>query len=110
MAVDAGDVVLVPVPYRDRLGERTRPAVIVSGQAYNRQGDAVIAAVTSHQARFPTDYALLDWRVAGLQMPSTVRMLLSSAAQVRIVHIIGRLSDRDWTAVQTHVLQVFTWP
>ena len=43
-------------------------------------------------------------------MPSTVRMLLSSAAQVRIVHTIGRLSDRDWTAVQTLILQVFTWP
>ena len=30
MAFNAGDVVLVPFPYRDRLAERARPAVVVS--------------------------------------------------------------------------------
>jgi hypothetical protein len=30
MTFNAGDVVLVPFPYRDRLAERARPAVVVS--------------------------------------------------------------------------------
>jgi mRNA interferase MazF len=110
MAVNAGDVVLVPFPYRDQLAERTRPAIVVSAQAYNQQGDVVVAAVTSHAARFPTDYSLLDWQAAGLQFPSTVRMILATAAQGRIVRVIGRLSDRDWNAVQARVLQTFRWP
>lgn len=51
MAFSAGDVVLVPFPYRDRLAERARPAVVVSAAAYNRLGDVVLAAVTSHLPR-----------------------------------------------------------
>ncbi len=32
MAFSAGDVVLVPFPYRDRLAERARPGVVISAQ------------------------------------------------------------------------------
>ena len=49
MAFRAGDVVLVPFPYRDRLAERARPAVVVSADAYNQHGDVVVAAITSHR-------------------------------------------------------------
>ncbi|MBY0526077.1 MAG: type II toxin-antitoxin system PemK/MazF family toxin [Gemmataceae bacterium] len=110
MAHSAGDVVLVPFPYRDQLAESTRPAVILSAEAYNQHGDVVIAAITSHPPRISSDYALLDWAVAGLQFASTVRMLLATVADRRIVLRIGRLSDRDWAAVQDRVLQLFAWP
>ena len=53
MAFKAGDVVLVPVPYRDRPGESSRPGVVVSGQGYNQSGDVIIAAVTSHPREAP---------------------------------------------------------
>jgi len=82
----------------------------VSGQAYNRQGDIVVAALTSHAARFSSDYALVEWKVAGLHFPSTVRMLLTTFADSQVIHYIGRLTDRDWAEVQKRVTQVFTWP
>jgi mRNA interferase MazF len=107
MAFQSRDVVLVPFPYRDRLAEKTRPAVVVSGAAYNQRGDVVIAAITSQPARFPTDYQLLDWQAAGLQFQSTVRMLLGTVAEERVVHRIGQLSDRDWAAVQNRLQLVF---
>jgi mRNA interferase MazF len=107
MAFSSRDVVFVPFPYRDRLAEKTRPAVVVSGAGYNRLGDVVIAAITSQAARFPTDYEMLDWQVVGLQFPSTVRMLLATIADSRILHTIGRLSDRDWAAVQNRLQLVF---
>lgn len=106
MAIDAGDVVLVPFPYRDRQGEQTRPAVVVSAQAYNQRGDLVVAAVTSHAPRFATDYELKDWQAAGLQKISTVRMLLSTVSARRVVKEIGHLSDRDWAEVRARVTQV----
>ena len=84
MAFSGGDVVLVPFPYRDRSGEKTRPAVVVSAQAYNQQGDLVIAAVTSQPPRSPLDYALADWTAANLRLPSTVRMLLATVAVSRV--------------------------
>src|SRR5262249_39082755 len=108
MAFNPGDVVLVPFPFRDRQGERARPAVVVSGQAYNQQGDLVVAAITSHPPRGNTDYALVDWSAANLRLPSTVRMLLATVAEARVLLHIGRLSDRDWVEVQSRVAQVLS--
>jgi mRNA interferase MazF len=66
MTFRAGDVVLVPFPYRDRLAERARPAVVVSADTYNHHGDVVVAAITSHAPRIAMDCALRDWAAAGL--------------------------------------------
>lgn len=106
MAFHSRDVLLVPCAYRDRLAEKTRPAVVVSGSAYNRLGDLVVAAITSRPLRFPMDYELLDWQSANLQFPSTVRML-ATVAENRVAHQIGQLSDRDWIAVQDRIQRVF---
>lgn len=100
MAYRPGDVVLLPFPFRDRLAERARPAVVVSTDVYNEQGDVIVAAVTSHAPRTSTDVALVDWRSADLKVPSTVRMLLATIAISRIVHHVGILSSADWQAVQ----------
>lgn len=72
MAHKRADVLLVPFPFRERLAERVRPAVVVSDDAYNVQGLLVVAAITSHAPRDVWDYALLDWAAAGLNTPSTV--------------------------------------
>jgi mRNA interferase MazF len=110
MAFNAGDVVLVPFPYRDRLAESAPPAVVVSAAAYNEHGDVVVAAVTSHSPRVASDCALADWAKAGLRIPSTVRMLLATVASSRILLHPGRLTDRDWAQVQSRVRSVFDWP
>jgi mRNA interferase MazF len=110
MVFSAGDVVLVPSSYRDRLAERTRPAVVVSAAAYNQHGDLVVAGVTSHAPRVATDFALMDWAAAGLKIPSTIHMLLATVASSRILLHVGHLTDRDWTAVQARLRIVFTEP
>jgi mRNA interferase MazF len=109
MAFSAGDVVLVPFPYRDRLAERARPAVVVSADTYNQQGDVVVAAITSHAPRVAMDYALRDWAAAGLKLPSTVRMLLATVASTRILLQVGHLTERDRPEVQARLHMVFTW-
>ena len=100
MVYEPGDVVFLPFPYRDQLAESVRPAVIVSRVDFNRRGDLIVAAITTHAARIPTDITMADWKSANLQKPSTVRMLLATVAESRVVHHVGRLSDRDWAAVQ----------
>ena len=104
----AGDVILVPFPFRDKAAESTRPAVVLSATAYNKQGDVVVAAITTHPPRSPMDYVLQDWKAAGLAKPSTVRMLIATIAQTRIVLTIGHLTDRDWAGVQATLQLVFT--
>lgn len=110
MTYNAGEVVLVPFPYRDRLAEKTRPAIIVSGSAYNRQGSLVIIALTSQPPRLAMDYALQDWAAAGLKRPSTACMLIATIAETRVQLHVGQLSDRDRSEVRTRLLDVFTWP
>ena len=110
MVFSAGDVVLVPFPYRDRLAERARPAIVMSATAYNQHGYVVVAGVTSHAPRVGMDFALVDWAAAGLKIPSTVRMLLATVASSRILLHVGHLTDRDWTEVQVRLCMVFTWP
>lgn len=106
MAFTKGDVVLVPFPYRDRLAEKTRPAVVVSNDLLRVSGDVIVAAVTSHHPRFPTDVSLQDWKSAGLQAPSTVRMLIGMMFEGRILLKIGCLSDQDLARVQTALSSV----
>ena len=108
MAFDRSDVVLVPFPFRDKSGEKARPAVVVSGSAYNALGDLVVAAVTSHPSRFPTDYEFSDWKAAGLMIPSTVRMLLATIAESRVLYHVGRLTPADWTEVRVRLNTEFT--
>jgi mRNA interferase MazF len=110
MARSAGDVILVPFPYRDQPTVQTRPAVVISCLSYNQQGDLVIAALTSHPPRGALDYALQDWSAAKLRLPTTVRMLLATVAETRIQMHIGHLSDRDWSEVQVRVRQIIAWP
>lgn len=100
MAYEPGDVVFLPFPYRDQLAESVRPTVIVSRADFNQRGDLIVAAITTHSPRLPTDVALQDWKSAKLVKPSTVRMLIATVAESRIVHHVGRLTDRDWAAVQ----------
>ena len=108
MAFDFSDVVLIPFPYRDKAGEKARPAVVLSGKSYNASGDVVVAAITSHRARFATDYELVDWKSAGLILPSTIRMLLATIATSRVLHRAGRLTPIDWTEVHLRIGRVFS--
>ena len=84
------------------MGVKRRPAVVVSSQFYHTHRPDLILAVLTTQAIVapsPTDYALQDWTTAGLHQPSTFRAYFSMTTPVA-VHVIGRLSERDWQAVQ----------
>jgi mRNA interferase MazF len=108
MACKKGDVVLVPFPYRDRLAEKTRPAVVVSNELLLPSGDIMVAAITSHPSRFATDVELTDWKTAGLQLPSTVRMLVGTMSEDRVVLKIGQLSATDQARLQTTLMSVIS--
>ncbi len=106
MAYTKGDVVLVPFPFRDSATTRIRPAVVLSEEIYNQQGDLIIAAITTHPPRFPSDYQLADWQVANLVAPSVVRIQLATISEVRVVHRIGKLSSLDCQEVESRLKQV----
>ncbi|KQT07280.1 hypothetical protein ASG40_14935 [Methylobacterium sp. Leaf399] len=90
----AGTVVVVPFPCSDRLAEKRRPAVVVSGQAVAEAGFVWIAMITSaNNPAMGGDQAIDDLAAAGLSAPSVVRPVkLACIEPLRILKRIGTLS------------------
>ncbi len=105
MAFQRGDLVLVPFPFPDQTGLKVRPAVVLCGEEYQRlRPDIIFGAVTSQIASVgPLDHLLLDWAQAGLKLPSAFRPVLATIAASRVVHRIGRCSERDALAIDRSV-------
>jgi mRNA interferase MazF len=66
-----GDVLLAFLVFSDRQGSKRRPVLVVHDFG---DTDLLVVPVTSHPARVATDLVLSDWKVAGLKLPSTVRV------------------------------------
>jgi mRNA interferase MazF len=98
----AGSVVVVPFPYSDRLAEKRRPAVVVSGAAVCAAGYVWIAMITSaRNARTAGDVCIEDYPSAGLSVASVVRPLkIACIEPTRILRRIGTLPSE--TAAQVY--------
>ena len=104
MAYAIGDVVLVPFPFTDLSDLQIRPAVVISGDLFNRlTGDLTVAMITSQPRLGPTDWGLRQWVEAGLRLPSWVRSRLITLDQSLIRFSPGRLTREDLGAVQARI-------
>jgi len=91
-----GDVVLVSFVFTDESGERRRPAVIVSSDAYHQsRQEAIIAAITSR-----TDRLISDWQGAGLLFPSVATAIIRTIKQGMIAKKLGSMPQPDMEAVE----------
>ena len=95
-----GDVVIVPFPYQDRLGEKIRPAVIVQNDADNqRLLNTILAMVTGNLQDSATTTVMVDPKSpegasSGLVGTSLIKCHnLATVRQARVLHVIGHLSD-----------------
>lgn len=89
----AFDVVVVPFPYADRLAERRRPALVVSGPKLASYSLVWVAMITSAEnERWPSDATISDINYAGLPAASVVRPAkIACIEPARIERRIGRL-------------------
>ena len=63
----AFDIVVVPFPYADRLAEKRRPALVISGARLAPYGLVWVAMITSAEnEHWPTDVMIADLDRAGL--------------------------------------------
>ena len=84
---------VVPFPYSDRLAEKRRAAVVVSGAAVAAAGCVWIAMITSaSNTQAPGDVRIGDFSAAGLGVASVVRPLkITCIEPTRILRAIGTL-------------------
>jgi mRNA interferase MazF len=98
--MNRGDVVVVPFPFQDKLGEKIRPAVVVQADPENRRlANTILAMITGNldDAGQPTtvviDPATPVGAGSGLNGPSPIKCVnLATIRQRRVLHIIGHLS------------------
>ena len=92
-----GDVVLVSFVFTDESGERRRPAVIVSSDAYHQsRQEAIIAAITSRTDRILAgDHLISDWQGAGLLFPSVATGIIRTIKQGIIAKKLGTMPRLD---------------
>ena len=84
MAFEFGDVVLVPFPFTSQMASKRRPAVVVSGRAYNSaKPDIVIMAITSQlrSAAALGEVWIAEWRAANLLKPSAIKPVFATLEQ-----------------------------
>lgn len=98
--MNRGDVVVVPFPFQDRLGDKIRPALVVQNDGDNgRLGNTILAMITGNlrDAGQPTtvevDPASGEGSGSGLNGPSLIKCYnLATVRQARVLQVIGRLS------------------
>jgi mRNA interferase MazF len=101
------DIVVVPFPYSDRMAEKTRPALVISGRRIKQHGVVWVAMVTS-AANDPRDcdVPVPDLRRAGLPVPSVVRTAKIACIEPgRILRKAGTLSPAAARKVAAYIAQ-----
>lgn len=102
-----GDVVLVSFIFTDETGVKSRPAVIISSEAYNaRRDEAIIAAITSRTDRILVgDHLIANWQGAGLLFPSVATGIIRTIKQDMINRKLGSLATQDIVAIDDKLKQ-----
>lgn len=99
---DPFDVVVVPFPFTDKPVAKRRPAVVISGAAFNASHNQLILAMitSARHGDWPSDVRLEDWRGAGLAAACRVRFKLFTLVKSLILRRVGALTAADRQGVQ----------
>lgn len=88
-----GDVVLIDFPFTGSRQTKLRPALVLldAGDA-----DILVARITSQVVATAYEVPLTDWRKAGLNAPSAVRLHKLATLEKKLVdRMLGRLERGD---------------
>ena len=81
-------------PISDLSAIKVRPAIIVG--LLDRSPDYLIVPLTSRTGHLtPGEFALADWRAAGLNLPSAVKRGVYTVHTSLILKSVGHLSTND---------------
>ncbi len=101
----SGEIVLLAFPFADATRAKRRPALVLLDTG---DEDIVVARVTSQVARGPFDVELLEWKQAGLLLPSVVRVHKVATMEKRLVERrLGTLTASDWARVRAMIQQLW---
>ncbi|MDQ0287248.1 mRNA interferase MazF [Desulfofundulus luciae] len=96
-----GEVVVTNFAYSNLSGAKVRPALVVSKPEFTAvTGLVVVAAISGQPVKNAFEYALNNWKEAGLNLPSKVCAGKLFAVNSSLVKKIGKLSESDFVEVK----------
>ena len=99
------EIVLLAFPYADQRGVKQRPALVLLDTG---NGDVVVARVTSKQVQTGCDVKLIEWKQAGLLLPSVVRLhKLATLQKTLVTRRLGVLTTKDSLRVKAKIQQIW---
>ena len=94
-----GEIVLINFPFTDGRGAKKRPALSLLD---SRDGDILVARITSHKYRTKYDIDVTHWQNSGLLKPSVVRIhKLATLNTTNIDRTLGKLNTKDQKKVKS---------
>src|SRR5271157_717439 len=106
MTLRPGEVVLIRIEFHQTPGGKLRPAVVLLDSG---DEDFVAAPITSHLRVSDFDVPVHQWREAGLNTASTIRVhKLTVLAKDVIVRRLGELGGPDRTALREVLRRAFS--
>jgi mRNA-degrading endonuclease toxin of MazEF toxin-antitoxin module len=106
MTLRPGEVVLIRIDFHETPGGKVRPAVVLLDSA---DDDFVAAPITSRLRGSDFDVPIHQWREAGLNTASTIRVhKLTVLAKDEIVRRLGGLAADDRAALAEVLRRAFS--
>ena len=104
-AHNQGEVLLAWLVFSDGQGAKRRPVLVVHDFG---DDDLLVVPITSQHPRVVTDLILLDWKSAGLKLPSTVRVeKLATIEKSCVARKLGVLPSAELVRVKETLAAVF---
>jgi mRNA interferase MazF len=102
---NCGDVILVNFVFSDETGEKRRPAIILSSDAYHKsRQEVIISAITSQIERVLVgDYLINGWKSAGLLFPSVATGIIRTIKQEMIYKKLGKIPQTDLKEIKSNL-------
>jgi mRNA interferase MazF len=103
-----GDIVLVNFVFTEETGEKRRPALVVSSDAYHlKRQESVVLAITSRTDRILVgDHLIHDWQNAGLIFPSVATGIIRTIKQDVIARKLGAMTAPDMRAIEANLREI----
>ena len=104
-----GDLLRIPITFTNQVGTKTRPAVVVSVEEFQRsRADVIVVPLSRRAGNYFGDRRLRDWQEARLNEPTYIKAILVTVEQRSVLSVYGRLSTYDWQQVQQAISDVLS--
>lgn len=102
MICDRYDVAVIPFPFAEIPVLKRRPAVVLSGRAFNTANSSTLVAMitSTTQTSWPSDVQIQDLELAGLWLKCLVRWRLTTVPNDLIARKLGKLGGFDRLACE----------